>query len=129
MRCYINQMTHFDIIVIFRDERIHTILKKQLSISTNDFKTMINDIKLMLICQINEHYIAIEQVQLRSSLKFSRFIVLNEIVTHITSYVLRLIASEHRKFIDAIIIFNRCTRVFFTTLKLSCSHKIQKRLF
>ena len=40
VRCYTNQVTHFDIIVTSRDEEAHAVLKKQLNTSTDDLKTM-----------------------------------------------------------------------------------------
>jgi hypothetical protein len=49
IKCYITQMLHFDITITSRDEDFHAILKRQLSKFTDDLKTIMNDINLMLI--------------------------------------------------------------------------------
>jgi hypothetical protein len=49
VKCYINQILHFDIIVTSRDEKAHVMFKKQFESFIDNLKTMINEINLLLI--------------------------------------------------------------------------------
>ncbi len=49
IKCYINQVLHFDTTMTSRDEDFHAILKQQLSKFIDDLKTIINDINFMSI--------------------------------------------------------------------------------
>jgi hypothetical protein len=58
VKTYINQMLHFETTMSFRNEIEHVQLKRHLKTSTDDFKTMIDNINLMLKNQIHNHLIA-----------------------------------------------------------------------
>jgi hypothetical protein len=49
IKCYINQILHFDITMTSRDEDAHALSKRQLRKSIDDLKTIMNDINLMFI--------------------------------------------------------------------------------
>ncbi len=58
IKTYINQVLHFETTMSFRSEIEHAQLKRHLRASTDDLKTMINSINLMLKNQIHNHLIA-----------------------------------------------------------------------
>ncbi len=49
IKCYINQMLHFNITITSRDKNVYAILKRQFDKFTNDFKTIMNEINFLLI--------------------------------------------------------------------------------
>ncbi len=53
IKCYTNQVLHFDTTVTSRGEDEHAVLKRQLESSIDDLKTVMNEINLLLI---NEHH-------------------------------------------------------------------------
>jgi hypothetical protein len=44
---YMNKILHFEIIINFRDENDHALLKRRLETFIEDLKTMINDVNLL----------------------------------------------------------------------------------
>jgi hypothetical protein len=71
---HINKILHFEIIIISRDENAHAILKRQLKSSSNDLKTIINDINLLLINEYINHLMKINIDKTRFSMKLNKFI-------------------------------------------------------
>jgi hypothetical protein len=49
IKCYINQMLHFDITMMSCDESFYAMLKQQLSKFIDNLKTVINNINFMFI--------------------------------------------------------------------------------
>ena len=128
IKCYTNQMLHFDIITTSRGESDHAVLKRQLKTSTDDFKTMVNAIKLLLINQIHEHTLAIVRAEIRFFFDL-RFPILNQLVSYITIYAFRKIAEKYKKMIEFQTTLFSCSGIFIGITRLSCSHKIQNRIF
>ena len=128
LKCYINQVLHFEIIITFREKNSHAILKRQLKSSIDDFKTVINAIKLLLTNQIYEHTLVIAAVKIQFffDLKFSIF---QQLIAYITVYVFRKITAEYKKMIEFTIALFACIRNFTASTKLPCSYKIQSRMF
>jgi hypothetical protein len=58
VKTYINQVLHFETTMSSRSEIEHSQLKRYLRASTDDLKTMIDSISLMLKNQIHNHQIA-----------------------------------------------------------------------
>ena len=114
--CYINQILHFDIIVTFRDEKKHAMLKKQLKNSIDNFKKIINDINFLLINQIHKHSQKIIKTQLRYFIEF-RLSVFQDLTIHVISYILRLIVFQYQLMINQFTILSRCIEIFFTNFK------------
>ena len=128
LKCYINQVLHFETITIFRGKGSHAVLKRQLKSSTDDLKTVINAIKLLLTNQTHEHTLVIAAAKIRffSDLRFSIF---QQLVAYITVYALRKIAAEYKKIIEFTTALLVCTENFIASTGLPCSHKIQNRMF
>jgi hypothetical protein len=60
IKCYTNQVLYFDTTMTSRDEDSHAVLKQQLNKFTDDLKTIVNDINLMLINELQNYRIALD---------------------------------------------------------------------
>jgi hypothetical protein len=60
IKCYTNQVLHFDTTMTSRDEDSHAILKQQWSKFIDDLKTIVNNINLMLINELQNYRIALD---------------------------------------------------------------------
>ncbi len=74
IKCYTDEVLHFEITMTFRSEDDHAQLKRHLRASTADLKTMMNNIKLWLINQIHDHLIAVDDAKLRYSANLRKLI-------------------------------------------------------
>ena len=83
VRCFINQVFHFDITITSRVEDEHSILKHQLSSFNEDFKTVMNDINLLLKNELNDHFIAVKEIKNRFFMKFRKSIF-QQLIAHIS---------------------------------------------
>ena len=127
VKCFIDQVLHFGIISTFRRERVHAVLKRNLIISTEDLKTMVENLDFMLINQRHDYLIAAEEVKVRYSmdLKIDAF---RNLIAFVISYALRKILGEYKRLIDQPTVFFACIKAFSTFLGLPCVHVIQERL-
>ncbi len=128
VKCYINQMLHFDITVTSRDERAHAVLKRQLESSIENLKTMMNEINLLLINEQHNYLIDINDAKLRYLIELRKH-VFDQLISFVIFVVFWKILSQYKKLIARSTIISSCTRVFIIITELSCSHKIQKRLY
>jgi hypothetical protein len=128
VRCFINQVLNFNTIVTFREKEAHAVLKRNLELSTRDLKLVVDNIDLLLKNQRHDYLIAFEEAKMRFSLKF-RIDLFRNLSTLMTSYALRLIFIEYKRLINHFTVISACTHSFTTVIDLSCSHKIQKRLY
>ncbi len=92
-KCYINRILHFDTTSTSRDEKEHFVLKRRLEFSTNDLKTMINVINLLLINKYSIYLMKIENDKIRLSMKLNKFIFQN-LIAHIITSVLKRIMYQ-----------------------------------
>jgi hypothetical protein len=72
VKCYTNQILHFEITVISRKEDEHVVLKRQLESSTEDLKTMIDEISLLLMNEMQNHTLVLTNAQMRHSMKLRK---------------------------------------------------------
>ena len=87
IKCYINRVLHFEMTSTLRNEDNHAILKQQLNTSNNDFKEMINDIKILFMNQHQLYLIIINSSKdwLFTKLRKSIF---NLLIDQVILYVL-----------------------------------------
>jgi HJR/Mrr/RecB family endonuclease len=128
IKCYINQMLHFDIMMTSRDEDFHAILKQQLNKFTDDLKTIMNDINFMLINEFQNYHIAFNDDRMRYFMKLRKS-VFEQLVFFVITIALRKILSQYKLMIERFIVMSVCINVFIIIIKLFCNHRIQKRLF
>jgi hypothetical protein len=121
-------MLHFDITVSSRDERRHAVLKRQLNSSIDDLKTMIDEINLLLMNEYHNYLLKFEEAKIRLSMKLNKSIY-QRLTAHVTSYILRMIDEQYKLIINQSIALSSCTNAFIIIIELSCSHRIQNRLF
>ena len=89
---------------------------------------IVNDFILMLMNEYQNHLIKINETKIRLFMNF-RKLIFQHIIAHVISTVLKKIMSQYKLLIDQSTTFLFCIESFFTSMKFSCSHKIQKRLF
>ncbi len=128
VKCYINRVLHFDITTTSRDENEHATLKCQLETSKNDLKSMIENINLLLINEHHNHLLKLNDDKTRFFMKLRKWIF-QQISSYITTSMIRRIVTQYQLMIDQSTILSSCTQTFITIIDLSCSHKIQKRMF
>ena len=128
VKCFMNQMRHFLIIITSRDKNDHVALKKQLKTFKNDLKTIINDIKLLLINEMNNYLIAFNSTKDRYSIDFRKTIFWR-IVKHVTFFAFWKILNQYNLLTQQFTAIRACTKIFIIIIDLLCSHKIQKRLY
>jgi hypothetical protein len=74
VKCYTDEMLHFEITMTSRSESEHAVLKRQLITSIEDLKTVVNEINLLLINEMHNHLIAFDEVKTRLSNDFRKLI-------------------------------------------------------
>jgi hypothetical protein len=127
-KCYIDKILHFGIIVTSRSESNYAILKRQLKSSIEDLKIVINKIRLLLINQLHNHFIEFEEARTRFSSKLRKSIF-NQLVAFVSSYALKKILNQYNLVINQSTALSVCIDVFIITLRLSCAHKIENRMW
>jgi hypothetical protein len=95
VRFFINQILHFDTIVTSKEEKTHAILKRNLMTSTDDLKTMIENLDLLLINQRHNYVMNFENVKMRFSMK-CRLDIFRNISAYVISNALRKILNEYK---------------------------------
>jgi hypothetical protein len=128
IKCYINQVLHFDITVTSRGEGAHAVLKRQLDKFTGDLKTIVNEINLLLINELQNYRIDLNDDRMRYLMK-CRKSVFDQIAFFVSINVLRKILSQYKLLMERSIVMSACINVFIIIIELFCSHRIQKRMF
>jgi hypothetical protein len=104
------------------------MLKRRLRSSIEDLKTMMNDINLLLINELHNHLLAVENAKIRFSMRRNKFIF-QQVASYVVLNVLKMILDQYDLFVQRLTTLSFCTHVFITIIGLSCSHKIQERLY
>jgi hypothetical protein len=128
VKCYINRVRYFNITTTFRDENEHDVLKRCLKCSIDDLKIVINDINLLLTNELQNHLLIIENARIRFLMNF-RKLIFQQVASYVALNVLRMILDQYDFFMQRFTILSSCTHVFIITIDLSCSYKIQERLY
>ncbi len=128
IKCYTNQILHFDTTMTSRDESAHALLKRQLGKSTDDLKTVVNDINLMLINERQNYRIDLDENRIRYPMKL-RKPIFQQLASFVINVALRKMNSQYQMLVKRPTVMPRCTNVFTIITDLSCSHRIQKRLY
>jgi high-affinity Fe2+/Pb2+ permease len=112
----------------FRSEDEHAQLKRHLKSSIEDLKIVIDNIKLLLINQIHDHTIALDDAKSRYSAHLRKSIF-QQLFAFVALNVINLMMSEYELLTNQTTALSRCIEIFTKIMKLSCSHKMQKRLY
>lgn len=124
---YTNQIIHFENTATSWVKKTHSTLKHCLQIFTEDLKNVVDKITLLLINQHVKHAVALDSAKMLVSIVL-RMLLFQELWGWASLYALRKIAEQHSKTTVTVTVLLKCTEMFMTTLKLLCSHKIQKQL-
>jgi hypothetical protein len=128
VKCYTDEILHFETTMTSRSENEHAQLKRHLEASTEDLKTMMNNIKLLLINQIHDYLIALNDVKLRYSTHL-RKPIFQQLFAFVVLNVINMMLSQYQLLTNQTIALSRCINVFTRIMRLLCSHKMQKRLY
>ncbi len=128
VKCYTNQMLHCDTTVTSRDESEHVVLKRQLKSSIDNLKTMMNEINSLFINEQHNYLIEMKKSKMRYFIELRKFIF-DSLTSFVTSTALWKILSQYKKLIECFTIISACIEIFITIIELSCSHKIQNRMY
>ncbi len=128
-------MLSFDNNFTSRVEDVHSKLKRTLKIFIDDFKKVINIIKLILKNEKTKYFIAHENAKTRIS-RNCDIIAFEYVQDFISFYALKLINKQ----LDKVIRFQRasdsrftsvflfsCTKTYETSMRLSCAHFLKRR--
>ncbi len=128
VKCYTNQVLHFDTTMTSRDESEHAVLKRQLRSSIDDLKTMMNEINLLLINEHHNYLIEMKKTKMRYFIELRKFIF-DQLTSFVTSTALWKILSQYKRLIECLTIISACIRIFIIIIELFCFHKIQNRMY
>jgi hypothetical protein len=128
VQCYINQKLHFETTVISRDEETHAMLKRNLNLSIDDLKIVVNSIDLLLFNQRHDYLLTIDETRMRY-LKKLQINIFRNLRSFVTSYAMRLILKQYHRLTIESTALSVCINSFTISMSLFCSHRIQKRMF
>jgi hypothetical protein len=130
-------MLSFDNIFIYFDENYRLKLKRTLKTFIDDMKKIIDDLKLFVNAKRMKYYIVREDAKIRIS-RNCDIIALQILTNFINFYALKLIRKEIDKRIRSqiasnsrfvFISFFSCTKIYETSMRLSCVHFIHRQIF
>ena len=123
---------HFGTCTTFRVESDHRVLKIKLKCSTGDLMIVIDDLETLLSNQHESYLHNLDVAKMKISVNISRDLMRN-LLSRVTSYVLGKIRKQYKllrkveKKSDKYPL-KSCIDVFFSTMNLSCAHRIKKRM-
>ena len=121
-------ITYFETITTSRGEGGHAVLKRQLGLSSGDLKTVMDGINLLLINELHNYLIRLDEAKMRLPTDI-RKPIFQKISPYVTPYALRKIMPQYERLVGQSTAIPACTGTFSLTMGLSCSHKIQERLY
>ena len=110
IKCYINKVLHFETTTTSRNESGHAVLKRQIGFSSEDLKTMIDEIVLLLINELHNYIIVFEEIKSRYLLDFRKK-VFNQLTAHVTPYAIRRILIQYDILTERATVLNSCTKI------------------
>ena len=73
VKCFINRVLHFNTTITFRKKNDHAVLKKKLKSFIENFKTIINNVVLLLINEYENYRLNLNETKNRYFLNFNQF--------------------------------------------------------
>lgn len=124
IKCWTDQITHFNNTATSRSESGHAVLKRELKFSTGDLETVVKNIENLLSRQRRGYLDALGKAKTRVPDEL-REPWLCDVLPLVTPFALRLCLKQKRKIGEAL---EECTHAFTTTTGLPCAHKIKERI-
>ena len=108
------------------------MLKSMLKCFIDDLLKMIDNIETLLKTQIKKYNTRLKQIKRKVALNLSRELM-RDLIARVSSYALTKIQKQYRKLKQIEKDFENealssCTKIFDTTMRLSCSHVIKTRV-
>jgi hypothetical protein len=94
IKCYIDQILHFETTMTSRNENEHAQLKRHLDSFIEDLKIVIDNIKLLLINQTQNHRLELNNVKLHYSAHL-RKLIFQQLSAFVISTVINLMLSQY----------------------------------
>ena len=110
IKCYTNKVLHFETTTTSRGEGGHAVLKRQIGSSSEDLKTMIDGIVLLLTNELHNYIIAFEEVKSRYPLDLRKK-VFNQLAAHVTPYAIRRILTQYDILTERTTMLGPCTKI------------------
>ena len=132
-KTWINNVFHFRILIIFRVENDHRVLKSIFKFFTDDFKTIVDRLKILLKNQYENYIIKFEQVKMSIAFNLSKELMKN-LIKKISLYALQKIRKQWKHVKKTAIDSKKkkyetlkfCSKSYVIIMKLFCCHMIQK---
>jgi uncharacterized membrane protein len=96
--------------------------------SIDDLKTIVNNISLLLKNEIHDHLIEWNENKIRYFVE-CRKSIFHQLAAFVIFYAIKQMLSQLKLLTKRTTVISSCTDTFIKTMRLSCSHKMQKRLF
>lgn len=128
--CWTDKVLHFGNTATSRGEGAHWVLKRNLSSSTGDLKSVVDSIDFLLRSQRQEYIGAINKAKSRIPLEL-KLPWMQEVIAYVTPYALRKILHHYQNIIkqqEENAPPRPCTKQFTTTMGLPCGHRINELL-
>jgi hypothetical protein len=104
------------------------MLKRRLESFAEDLKTMINEINLLLMNEYQDYLLKLADQKIRYSLNLCKR-VYQQLTSYVTHYTLRKISHQYDLLTKRSTIIKVCINVFIIIIEMSCSHRIQEKLY
>ncbi len=128
VKCWINCKLHFNNYITFCDKKSNATLKHKLEFFIDDLKSVVDNLKLLLMNQHHDYIEIIQMTKIRLSF-YLWALILRDLVTHVISFALHKIIEQYKLIMIIEESLSLCINIFITTLNLSCTHKIQRRMY
>ena len=128
-RYKINEIFHFNTLIISRVEGGHRVLKHMLKFSTGDFMVVVDRLETLISNQMEDYEHRLDQVKSKTAMNLSRDLMRN-LIGRVSFYALQKIQKQYRlvrkvEKQSKKHSLQSCSHAFIKTMGLSCAHIIQ----
>ena len=99
-----------------------------MTLDLEDLKTVVDFIDLLLINQHQSYFLNLKKKKVRLSHRF-RLSIFICLLTRVTFYALKQIYQQYFLITSTFTALPACINVFIIVIELSCSHRIQQRMY
>ena len=99
-----------------------------LILNLEDPKTIADFIDMLLMNQRETYFLDMKQIKVRLSHRF-RLFIFTRLFIRVTSFTLKQMYDQYCLITTASTTLSICTQMFTTMIEISCSHKIQNRMY
>lgn len=128
-KAYTNDIMHFGTTTTSRVEGIHRVLKTNLKFSTGDLMAVVDSIETLLINQRKDYNTRLANAKRNVPWEFNAPVFRN-LIGRVTAHAIWKIHEQYERLraVTEADPLPPCTKVFFSTMGLPCSHMIKARM-